>query len=101
MTAPGKLRDGGQLRAGDWLGDGRYLLVKQLGRGGFAVVWEAHDRRGERRVAIKVLHLHLASDPQRRERFVRGARVMPELAHPGVVRVFDPHGENGRRPLPG
>jgi hypothetical protein len=76
------------------LGDGRYLLIKQLGRGGFAVVWEAHDRRDERGVAIKVLHLHLAGDPQRRERFFRGARVMSELAHPGVVRVFEPHGED-------
>jgi hypothetical protein len=33
-----QLREGGQLRAGDALGDGRYLLVKVVGRGGFAVV---------------------------------------------------------------
>jgi hypothetical protein len=39
-----KLRDGGQLRAGDSLGDGRYLLVKPIGSGGFAVVWEAFPR---------------------------------------------------------
>jgi serine/threonine protein kinase len=89
-----KLRDGGQLRAGDSLGDGRYLLIKPVGRGGFAVVWEAWDREGQQRVAIKVLHQHLASDPQRRERFFRGARVMMELNHPAVVRVHDPSGQD-------
>jgi serine/threonine protein kinase/nucleoside phosphorylase len=89
-----QLREGGQLCAGDALGDGRYLLIKPIGRGGFAVVWEAYDRADQLRVAIKVLHQHLASDPQRRERFFRGARVMGELKHPGVVRVHDPRGED-------
>jgi formylglycine-generating enzyme required for sulfatase activity len=89
-----KLRGGGQLRAGDALGDGRYLLVKQVGRGGFSVVWEAFDRAEQRRVAIKVLHQHLASDPQRRERFFRGARMMLDLKHPAVVRVLDPREED-------
>jgi hypothetical protein len=89
-----KLRDGGQLRAGDALGDGRYLLVKPVGRGGFAVVWQAWDLTEQRLVAIKVLHHHLASDPQRRERFFRGARVMMDLKHPGVVRVSAPRGED-------
>jgi RNA polymerase sigma factor (sigma-70 family) len=88
-----QLREAGQLRAGDALGDGRYLLIKPVGRGGFAVVWEAFDRTEQRRVAIKVLHSHLAADPQRRERFFRGARVMMELRHPAVVRVYDPRGE--------
>jgi formylglycine-generating enzyme required for sulfatase activity len=89
-----KLRDGAQLRAGDALGDDRYLLVKPVGRGGFAIVWEAWDHTEQRRVAIKVLHHHLASDPQRRERFFRGARVMMDLNHPAVVRVLDPRGED-------
>ncbi|MGH9888867.1 MAG: serine/threonine-protein kinase [bacterium] len=39
------------------------------------------------------MHQHLAGDPQRRDRFFRGARVMLELEHPAVVRVFDPRGE--------
>jgi serine/threonine-protein kinase len=89
-----QLREGGQLRAGDALGHGRYLLVRPVGRGGFAVVWEAFDRAEQRRVAIKVLHQHLASESQRRERFFRGARVMMDLKHPAVVRVYDPRGED-------
>jgi serine/threonine-protein kinase len=88
-----QLRDGGQLLAGDALGDGRYLLVRPAGRGGFAVVWEAYDRSSKRPVAIKVLHAHLAGDPLRRARFFRGARIMVQLAGPGVVRVFEPEAE--------
>ncbi|WP_437929049.1 protein kinase [Sorangium sp. So ce291] len=90
-----QLREGGQLRAGDSLGDGRYLLLDRLGRGGFAVVWRALDRARNERVAIKVLHSELAGDAVRRERFIRGARIMAELAHPAVVRVLEPHGEDG------
>jgi RNA polymerase sigma factor (sigma-70 family) len=90
-----QLREGGQLRAGDTLGDGRYLLVKQLGRGGFALVWEAWDRLEAQRVAIKVLHANLAGDPLRCERFFRGAQAMRRLAHPAVVQVLEPRGEDG------
>jgi tRNA A-37 threonylcarbamoyl transferase component Bud32/outer membrane biosynthesis protein TonB len=83
------------LRAGDSLGEGRYVLVEELGRGGFAVVWKAKDEVKKRHVAIKVLHANLAGDAIRRERFYRGARAMRRLQHPGVVRVFDPEGEDG------
>lgn len=94
-----KLREGGQLRAGDVLG-GRYLLLERIGRGGFAVVWRAQDREAEkgegaeREVAIKVLHANLAGDPSRWERFFRGARWMSELSHEAVVRVLEAHGED-------
>jgi len=90
-----QLREGGQLRAGDSLGDGRYLLLKQIGRGGFAIVWEAHDWKRHERVAVKVLHSNLAGDPIRLERFFRGARRMAQLDHEGVVRVIDQGGEDG------
>lgn len=89
-----QLREGGQLRAGDTLGDGRYLLIKPVGRGGFAVVWEAHDTVAKRSVAVKVLHQHIAGEWQRRERFFRGARVMMDLQHAAVVRVYEPRGED-------
>jgi len=90
-----ELREGGQLRAGDDVGDGRYLLIQQIGRGGFAVVWKAHDTIEKINVAVKVLHSNLAGDLLRRERFFRGAKVMMKLAHPGVVRVLEPLGEDG------
>lgn len=90
-----QLREGGRLRAGDALDDGRYLLVQEVGRGGFAVVWNAYDRREQQRVAIKMLHPNLAGDPLRRERFFRGARAMRDLGHAAVVRVHEPEGEDG------
>ncbi len=89
-----KLREGGQLQQGDSLGDGRYYLLRPLGRGGFATVWEADDREAGKRVAIKVLHPQLANDPTRRERFFRGARAMAKIVHPGVVRVLVPYEED-------
>ncbi|WP_437960389.1 DnaA/Hda family protein [Sorangium sp. So ce119] len=89
-----QIRDGGQLRAGDTLDDGRYLLLELIGRGGFAFVWKAHDREQNDTVAVKVLHANLAGDPLRRDRFFRGARIMAELDHPAVVRILRPHSED-------
>ncbi|MFT3764174.1 MAG: protein kinase [Minicystis sp.] len=84
-----ELRAGGQLHDGDALGDGRYLLVRRLGKGGFAVVWEAYDEVADARVVLKVLHPDLTRDATRVERFFRGARAMAETDHPAVVRVFE------------
>jgi formylglycine-generating enzyme required for sulfatase activity len=86
-------RRGGQLRPGDVLG-GRYLLVEQIGRGGFATVWKARDGACDEHVAIKVLHPELASDIVRRKRFFRGARVMAELALPAVVQIREREAED-------
>jgi serine/threonine protein kinase len=81
------IREGGQVREGDVLGD-RYVLLRALGRGGFATVWEAMDDRTRTRVAVKVLRSDLAIDPVRRERFARGARIMRQLASPSIVPVL-------------
>jgi serine/threonine protein kinase len=90
-----QLREGGQLRPGDALGNGRYLLLRQVGRGGFAIVWEAHDRERDERVAVKVLHSSLAGDRIRVQRFYRGARAMADLDHEAVVRVLEKGDEDG------
>ena len=86
-------RRGGQLRRGDALGE-RYLLIEQIGRGGFATVWRARDSAKGEDVAIKVLHPELAGDVIRRQRFFRGARIMAELAHPIVVRIREREAED-------
>ena len=54
-----------------------------------ATVYLATDLRLERRVAIKIMHSHLADDSQFRERFIQEARSAARLAHPNVVNVFD------------
>jgi eukaryotic-like serine/threonine-protein kinase len=90
-----KLRDGGQLRAGDSLGGDRYLLLNPLGSGGFATVWRAHDDHTKKIVAIKVLHGNLAGDRVRLDRFRRGARTMSQLKHESIVQVLEEYAQEG------
>lgn len=83
------------MRAGDELGDRRFRLIDELGRGDHGVVWKAFDRRRDVLVAVKILYPDIASDVVRREQFFRAARLMSELQHPSVVRVIEPRGEDG------
>lgn len=69
--------------------DDRYEVRSRIARGGMATVYLATDRRLERRVAIKVMHGHLADDSNFRNRFVQEARSAARLADPHVVSVFD------------
>ena len=69
--------------------DGRYQVRSRIARGGMATVYLATDLRLERRVAIKIMHGHLADDSKFRERFIQEARSAARLAHPNVVNVFD------------
>ncbi|HEY2327921.1 MAG TPA: serine/threonine-protein kinase [Gaiellaceae bacterium] len=66
-----------------------YRVGDELGRGGMAVVYAAHDNRFDRPVALKVLASHLAGDPEFRDRFLREARIASRLEHPNLVRVYD------------
>lgn len=66
----------------------RYRIVRELGRGGMGVVYEAEDRELERRVAIKVLATELAT-PAAAERMRREARVIARLEHPGIVPLHE------------
>jgi len=69
--------------------DGRYQVRSRIARGGMATVYLATDLRLERRVAIKIMHGHLADDSTFKSRFVQEARSAARLAHPNVVNVFD------------
>ncbi len=69
--------------------DGRYQVGSRIARGGMATVYVATDLRLERRVAVKVMHGHLADDSAFRDRFIQEARSAARLAHPNVVNVFD------------
>jgi hypothetical protein len=89
-----EMREGGRLHAGDILDD-RFKLVEPLGRGGFATVWKAYDRREEGLVAVKVLHGQFSEDRTRLDRFFRGARKMADLQHPGIVRVLEKRLDDG------
>lgn len=73
---------------------GRYQIEQVVARGGMATVYLAMDIRLERKVALKVIHPHLASDSSFREKFIREARIAAKLSHPNLVNVFD-QGEDG------
>ena len=60
-----------------------------LARGGMATVYEAVDLRLDRVVALKVMHAHLAEDPDFVSRFEREAKSAARLTHPHVVGVYD------------
>jgi len=78
-------------RLGDW------TLMRLLGRGGMGVVYEARDTRGgvTQEAAIKLLSAPLF-DARAAERFVREARTLARLDHPGICRLRDwGHSEEG------
>lgn len=72
----------------------RYRIEKVVARGGMATVYLAMDVRLERKVALKIIHPHLASDGSFRDKFIREARMAAKLSHPNLVNVFD-QGEEG------
>jgi serine/threonine protein kinase len=67
----------------------RYQLIKIIGSGGSATVWQASDERLGRAVAVKVLLPGLSSDPTFQRRFEREARHFASLKSANVVKIFD------------
>src|SRR5579859_5912398 len=76
----------------------RYVLGRLLGRGGMADVFEAHDSRLGRTVAVKMLRPDMSRDRQLRVRFEREAQAVAALNHPNIVAVYDT-GERRADPL--
>jgi tRNA A-37 threonylcarbamoyl transferase component Bud32 len=70
---------------------GRYVVERELGRGGTATVYLARDERHSRRVAVKVLHAELTAGIGA-DRFRAEIEIAAALAHPGILPVFDSGG---------
>jgi formylglycine-generating enzyme required for sulfatase activity len=68
---------------------GKYEILREIGRGGFAIVYEARNVALDRTVALKVLHPHWSADPSFATRFQREARAAANLRHPNIVTVHD------------
>ncbi len=68
---------------------GKYRIVRLLGAGGMGSVYEGVDTVLDRRLALKVLHPHLAQRPELVARFLREARATARLQHPNLVAVTD------------
>ncbi|HEX7995704.1 MAG TPA: serine/threonine-protein kinase, partial [Streptosporangiaceae bacterium] len=66
-----------------------YLLEEQIGQGGMAVVFRAHDERLDRTVALKILAPALAADEAFRQRFIRESRAAAAVDDPHIIPVFE------------
>ena len=75
---------------------GRYRVRDALGAGGFGAVYLGHDTQLDRPVAIKVLHEGPAGSQAGADRFLREARRLARLSHPGIVTVHDVGLEGGQ-----
>jgi serine/threonine-protein kinase len=75
--------------------EGRYEIIRLLGRGGMAVVFLAEDRALERQVAIKVLPPEMSHDPKLIPRFQQEAKTAAKLDHPNIIPIYRVESEAG------
>ncbi len=67
---------------------GRYVVDREVGRGGMATVYLARDQKHDRDVALKVLHPELAASLGS-ERFLREIQIAARLQHPHILPLYD------------
>src|SRR6185295_8581129 len=93
VSTPDPLMEGGHL--------GKYQLLRELGRGGMGVVYEALDSQLNRKVALKLMLSNPNADPKERaleeERFVQEAQLSAKLKHPNIVTVYEAGLLDGRQ----
>lgn len=68
---------------------GHYRVLRQRGRGGMGIVYEAAQRDPDRSVALKVLHPGYGSSAHHARLFQREIRLLGRLRHPGIASIFD------------
>ena len=76
---------------------GPYQITDFIGAGGMGEVYRAHDTNLNREVALKLLPVELATDPERLSRFEQEARAVSSLSHPAIVTIYDA-GQIGSQP---
>ena len=74
---------------------GPYEILSAIGAGGMGEVYQAHDTRLGRDVAIKVLPEAFAHDPERLSRFQREAKMLAALNHPNIATIYGLEQANG------
>lgn len=74
---------------------GDYQLVREIGRGGMGVVYEAFQVSLRRRVALKILPFTLANDAKQISRFKNEAQAAAQVQHPNIVPVYAVGEDNG------
>lgn len=76
----------------------KYRLEDEIGQGGMAIVYRAHDTKLRRDVAIKLLLPHLLRQPEAVGRFRREAVTVARLSHPNIIDIYDYSGEHSAQP---
>ncbi len=76
-------------RSGRFPSLAKYDVLEELGHGGMATVYRAHDKRLGRDVAVKVIHPHLRDSGEVARRFSIEAQAVAKLRHPNIVEVYD------------
>jgi serine/threonine protein kinase len=81
----------------EWIGRtlGEFEIVRELGRGGMGIVYEATQTKLGRRVALKVLPMAAVFDKQQTARFLLEAQAAAQLSHPNIVPVYGVGHERG------
>src|SRR5947208_6068812 len=74
---------------------GKWVIYKELGRGGMGRVYLAQEELSGRQAALKVLAAELAQDAGFLQRFQRETEALSQLDHPGIVRFYEAGLENG------
>ena len=74
---------------------GDYEIIREIGRGGMGIVYEARQKSLDRQVALKTLSLDVDSHPAFLERFQREAKTAASLHHTNIVPIYDVGCENG------
>lgn len=73
----------------------RYRIIRSLGEGGMANVYEAEDLVQKRRVTLKMLRFDLQDDPRSVERFHKEANSLTKLDNPHIVQIYDFGNDHG------
>ncbi|GIW81104.1 MAG: hypothetical protein KatS3mg105_2911 [Gemmatales bacterium] len=87
LPADGEVRSDGPPEVPKKIGP--YEIEREIGSGGFSVVYKAYDPALKRTVALKVLHQAKLSHRESVERFLREARATAKLQHSGIVQLYD------------
>src|SRR6478736_5478842 len=74
---------------------GEYRIIREIGRGGMGIVYEAHQRSLNRQVALKILPFAAVLDQRQIARFRNEAQAAAQLHHPNIVPVFAVGQEQG------
>ena len=70
----------------DFTGTERFGIVRRIGAGGMGVVYEAHDRERDARVALKTLH---RLDAEALYRLKQEFRALTDISHPNLIQLYE------------